>query len=81
MHRFKIAILAIFQLFQNGTFEPVHEIQFFFLAPMNPYQAWKAKLEGTLSLVIDNCKKAVCTQSRPKSFFYLCYNKENEKTC
>ena len=26
MHRFKNAILAIFQFFQNGTFEPVHEI-------------------------------------------------------
>ena len=30
MHRFKSAILAIFQFFQNGTFEPVHEIQHFF---------------------------------------------------
>ena len=30
MHRFKSAILAIFQFFQNGTFEPVHEIQKFF---------------------------------------------------
>ena len=30
MHRFKSAILAIFQFFQNGTFEPVHEIQNFF---------------------------------------------------
>ena len=30
MHRFKSAILAIFQFFQNGTFEPVHEIQIFF---------------------------------------------------
>ena len=30
MHRFKIAILAIFQFCQNGTFEPVHEIQKFF---------------------------------------------------
>ena len=27
MHRFKSAILAIFQFCQNGTFEPVHEIQ------------------------------------------------------
>ena len=27
MHRFKSAILAIFQFFQNGTFEPVHEIR------------------------------------------------------
>ena len=26
MHRFKSAILAIWQFFQNGTFEPVHEI-------------------------------------------------------
>ena len=26
MHRFKSAILAIFQFFQNGTFEPMHEI-------------------------------------------------------
>ena len=26
MHRFKSAFLAIFQFFQNGTFEPVHEI-------------------------------------------------------
>ena len=30
MHRFKSAILAIFQFFQNGTFEPVHEIWKFF---------------------------------------------------
>ena len=30
MHRFKSAILAIFQFCQNGTFEPVHEIQKFF---------------------------------------------------
>ena len=30
MHRFKSAILAIFQFCQNGTFEPVHEIQNFF---------------------------------------------------
>ena len=30
MHRFKSAILAIFQFFQNGTFEPVHEIWNFF---------------------------------------------------
>ena len=29
MHGFKSAILAIFQFFQNGTFEPVHEIDFF----------------------------------------------------
>ena len=27
MHGFKSAILAIFQFWQNGTFEPVHEIQ------------------------------------------------------
>ena len=27
MHRFKSAILAIFQFFQDGTFEPVHEIR------------------------------------------------------
>ena len=32
MPRFKSAILAIFQFCQNGTFEPVHEIQNFFLA-------------------------------------------------
>ena len=32
MHRFKSAILAIFQFCQNGTFEPVHEIQKKFLA-------------------------------------------------
>ena len=30
MHRFKSAILAIFHFCQNGTFEPVHEIQNFF---------------------------------------------------
>ena len=30
MHGFKSAILAIFQFCQNGTFEPVHEIQKFF---------------------------------------------------
>ena len=29
IHRFKSAILAIFQFCQNGTFEPVHEIRFF----------------------------------------------------
>ena len=27
MHGFKSAILAIFQFCQNGTFEPVHEIE------------------------------------------------------
>ena len=27
MHGFKNAILAIFQFWQNGTLEPVHEIQ------------------------------------------------------
>jgi hypothetical protein len=32
MHRFKSANLAIFQFCQNGTFEPVHEIQIFFFA-------------------------------------------------
>ena len=32
MHGFKSAILAIFHFHQNGTFEPVHEIQNFFLA-------------------------------------------------
>ena len=30
MHGFKSAILAIFHFCQNGTFEPVHEIQKFF---------------------------------------------------
>ena len=30
MHGFKFAILAIFTFCQNGTFEPVHEIQKFF---------------------------------------------------
>ena len=30
MHRFKSAILAIWQFFQNGTFEPVHGIESFF---------------------------------------------------
>ena len=29
MHGFKSAILAIFQFFQKGTFEPLHEIWFF----------------------------------------------------
>ena len=29
MHRYKSAILAIFQFWQNGTFGPVHEIHFF----------------------------------------------------
>ena len=27
---------------------------------MNPYQAWKAKLEGALFLGVHNCKKIVC---------------------
>ena len=31
MHGFKSAILAIFPFCQNGTFEPVHEIQKIFL--------------------------------------------------
>ena len=31
MHRFKSAILAILKNCQNGTFEPVHEIQKFFI--------------------------------------------------
>ena len=30
MHGFKSAILSIFQFWQNGTFEVVHEIQNFF---------------------------------------------------
>ena len=30
MHGFKSAILAIFQLWQNGTFEPMYGIQNFF---------------------------------------------------
>ena len=30
MHEFKSAILAIFQFWQNDTFEPVHEIHIFF---------------------------------------------------
>ena len=30
MHRFKSAILAIFQFWQNGTFEPMYGIQTFF---------------------------------------------------
>jgi hypothetical protein len=30
MHSFKSAILAIFQSWQNGTFEPMHGIQKFF---------------------------------------------------
>jgi hypothetical protein len=30
MHGFKSAILAIFQFCQNGTFKPVHEMDFFF---------------------------------------------------
>ena len=30
MHQFKSAILAIWQFFQNGTFEPVHKIWNFF---------------------------------------------------
>ena len=30
MHGFKSTILAIFHFCQNGTFEPVHEIQNFF---------------------------------------------------
>ena len=30
MHRFKSAILAKLKNCQNGTFEPVHEIQIFF---------------------------------------------------
>ena len=29
MHGFKNDILAIFQFWQNGTFEPTHEIQIF----------------------------------------------------
>ena len=29
MQGFKSAILAIFQFYQNGTFEPLHEIQNF----------------------------------------------------
>ena len=32
MHRFKSAILEKLKNCQNGTFEPVHEIQIFFLA-------------------------------------------------
>ena len=32
MHRFKSAILAIFQFWQNGTFEPMYGIQKKFLA-------------------------------------------------
>ena len=32
MHGFKSAILAKMKNSQNGTFEPVHEIQNFFLA-------------------------------------------------
>ena len=28
-----------------------------FRVPMNPYQAWKAKLEGALFFGVHNCKK------------------------
>ncbi len=37
MYGFKSAILAIFQFWQNGTFEPMHGIQFFF--------GWKTSFE------------------------------------
>ena len=41
MHEFKSAILATFQFFQNGTFEPVHEIWIFF-GQKNFFEAlWK----------------------------------------
>jgi hypothetical protein len=30
MHGFKSATLTVFQFCQNGTFEPVHEIEIFF---------------------------------------------------
>ena len=41
MHGFKSAILAIFPFYQNGTFEPVHEIQKF-LWPKDYFEAlWK----------------------------------------
>ena len=37
MHGFKSAILAIFHFFQNGTFEPMHDI-------------WKKKLAKSILL-------------------------------
>ena len=45
MHRFKSAILAIFSFCQNGTFEPVHEIQIFFAHKTSFEALWKCHLQ------------------------------------
>ena len=44
MHGFKSAILAIFTFCQNGTFEPVHEIQIFFGQKTSFEALWKCHL-------------------------------------
>ena len=38
MHGFKNDILAIFQFWQNGTFEPMHEIQIFFFGQKTSFE-------------------------------------------
>ena len=45
MHGFKSAILAIFQFWQNGTFEPVHEIQIFFCQKISFEALWRCHLQ------------------------------------
>ena len=50
MHSFKSAILAIFQFWQIGTFEPVHEIQKFFW----PKDFFSSLMKMTLTKNIPN---------------------------
>ena len=48
MHGFKSAILSIFRFCQNGTFEPMHEIQDFF-GQKTPFEAlWKRHIQKYL---------------------------------
>ena len=45
MHSFKSAILAEWKNCQNGTFEPVHEIQIFFCQKTSFEALWKCHLQ------------------------------------
>ena len=58
----------------------------FFRVPMNPYQAWKAELEGALVFGIHNCKKISVMPLQPldyvnNSFFPLFKKNSIWSTC
>ena len=71
MHRLKRAILAIFHFCQNGTFEPLHEIQNFFWPKLFFWSIMKMAIRNFFHIMALGPPNPGCKQEKVQKGYFL----------